>query len=263
MVFDRSESQEQQAFRWAVRAWLEEHAPTNLAIPADASPLDRQTQETIKEFRAQLGDQGWLAPAWPAEYGGGGLGMAAAMIIEQELSRLRLPTMGDNYRWVPAVMTWGTEEQKQKYVVPCLRGRTITWQAFNEANSGSDLASVRTRAIWDGDDFVLNGEKSFITGRFDPDYLWTLAVTDLELPRRENLGILMVDARLPGIEIKTLRLLAGSERRLTFDNVLVPSACLVGGPTQGWEIAQSILERERGGMPERYSQFEYTDDIDA
>ena len=110
--------------------------------------------------------------------------------------------MGDNYRWIPAVMTWGTEEQKQRYVVPSLRGQTITWQAFNESNSGSDLASVRTQAIWDGDDFILNGEKSFITGRFDPDFLWTLVVTDPDLPRYANLALLMVDARSPGIEIK-------------------------------------------------------------
>ena len=246
-----------------MRAWVDRNAPVDVAIPADASPLDQATQARIKEFRAELGSQGWLAPSWPAEYGGGGLSPAAAMVIQEELGRLRLPTMGDNYRWIPAVMTWGTEEQKQRYVVPCLRGQTITWQAFNEANSGSDLASVKTQAIWDGDDFVLNGEKSFITGRFNPDYLWTLAVTDPELPRRENLGLLMVNARLPGIEIKTLRLLAGSERKLTFDNVLVPGDCLVGGPTQGWEIAQSILERERGGMPERYNQYESTDEIDT
>ena len=263
MEFERKDSGEQLAFRGAVRAWLDQNAPANIAIPADASPLDQETQRLIKDFRIKLGSQGWLAPTWPKEYGGGGLGTAAAEVIQQELSRLRLPTMGDNYRWVPAVMSWGTEEQKQRYVVPCLRGQTITWQAFNETNSGSDLASIRTQAIWDGDDFVLNGEKSFITGRFDPDYLWTLVVTDVELPRHSNLGVLMVDASLPGIEVKTLRLLAGSERKLTFNKVLVPGNCLVGAPTQGWEIAQGILERERGGMPQRSSQYEANDDIDA
>ena len=263
VAFERRESEDLQAFRWAVRGWLDQNAPVNVAIPADASPLDQESQRIIKEFRAKLGSQGWLAPSWPSEYGGGGLTIGAAEVIQQELGRLRLPTMGDNYRWIPAVMTWGTEEQKQRYVVPSLRGQTITWQAFNETNSGSDLASVRTQAIWDGDDFIINGEKSFITGRFDPDFLWTLVVTDPDLPRYGNLALLMVDARSPGIEIKTLRLLAGSERKLTFDHVMVPGSCLVGSPTQGWEIAQSILERERGGMPERYNQYESNDDIDA
>ena len=263
MTLEGRQSEEQQAFRWAVRTWLDQNTPANIAIPADFSALDQETQTLIKEFRVKLGAKGWLAPTWPHEYGGGGMAPAAAEIIQQELSRLRLPTMGDNYRWIPAVMSWGTEEQKQRFVVPCLRGETITWQAFNESNSGSDLASVSTQAIWDGDDFVINGEKSFITGRFDPDYLWTLAVTDPELPKHSNLGVLMVDAKTPGIEIKTLRLLAGSERKLTFDDVLVPGTCLVGAPTQGWEIAQAILEQERGGRPEGYSQYDASDDFDA
>ena len=188
------------------------------------------------------------------EYGGGGLSPAAAAIIQQELGQLRLPAMGDNYRWIPAVMSWGTEEQKQRYVVPCLKGETITWQAFNETNSGSDFASLATEAIWDGDDFVINGEKNFITGRFDPDFLWTLAVTDPDLPRKENLGLLMVDITLPGITIQTMRLLAGSERKLTFENVHVPGNCMVGKPGQGWEIAQAILESERSGLPARFAQ---------
>ena len=251
MDFEEGQSEEQRAFRWAVRAWLKENTPDQIAVPADGSPLDPETQTIIKDFRRKLGSQGWLAPNWPREYGGGGLSSAAAAIIQQELGGLRLPTMGDNYRWIPAVMSWGTEEQKQRYVIPCLRGETITWQAFNEANSGSDFASISTQAIWDGDDYVINGEKAFITGRFDPDYLWTLAVTDPGLPRRENLSLLMIDANLPGITIKTQRLLAGSERNIFLENVRVPGECMVGQPSQGWEIAQAILESERTGLPAR------------
>ena len=254
MDFEESQSEEQRGFRWAVRAWLEENTPAQIAVPADGSPLDQDAQTKIKEFRRKLGGQGWLAPNYPREYGGGGLSPAAANVIQQELGRLRLPTMGDNYRWIPAVMSWGTEEQKQRYVLPCLRGETITWQAFNESNSGSDFASIATQAIWDGDDYVINGEKNFITGRFDPDYLWTLAVTDPDLPRHENLGLLMVKTTLPGISIKTLRLLAGSERKLLFENVRVPEDCMVGRPGQGWEIAQAILESERSGLPAHYTQ---------
>lgn len=254
MDFEESQSEEQRGFQWAVRAWLEENTPAQIAVPADGSPLDQDTQAKIKGFRRKLGAQGWLAPNYPREYGGGGLSPAAAAIIQSELGRLRLPTMGDNYRWIPAVMSWGTEEQKQRYVLPCLRGETITWQAFNETSSGSDFASIATQAIWDGDDYVINGEKNFITGRFDPDFLWTLAVTDPDLPRHANLGLLMVKTTLPGISIKTLRLLAGSERKLLFENVRVPQDCMVGQPGQGWEIAQGILESERSGLPARYAQ---------
>lgn len=254
MDFEEVQSEEQRAFRWAVRAWLEQNTPSQISVPADGSPLDQDTQVIINEFRRKLGGQGWLAPNYPKEYGGGGLSPAAAAIVQQELGQLRLPAMGDNYRWIPAVMSWGTEEQKQRYVVPCLKGETITWQAFNETNSGSDFASLATEAIWDGDDFVINGEKNFITGRFDPDFLWTLAVTDPDLPRKENLGLLMVDITLPGITIQTMRLLAGSERKLTFENVHVPGNCMVGKPGQGWDIAQGILESERSGLPARFAQ---------
>ena len=244
-----------------VRAWLETYVPRDLLIPPDGSPLDLETQGKVKQFRLKLGAKGWLAPSWPKQYGGGGLSPALAEVIQEEMQRLTLPSMGDNSRWIPAVMAWGTEEQKQRFIVPALRGETITWQAFNEPDSGSDLASVRTQAVADGAGYAISGEKAFITGRFDPDYLWTLAVTDQERPPKLNLGLFMVDARLDGITIRTQRMLAGSERRLHFDNVRVPGDCLVGLPNQGWEIVQTILEEERGGLSFRGPQDETVESI--
>ena len=247
MALEAGYSEGQQQFRAAVRAWLEHNAPGDLDIPPDGAPLSPETQQRVKDFRRKLGTQGWLAPTWPKEYGGGGLGPAHAQAIQDELAHLVLPSMGDNTRWIPAMMVWGTEDQKRRYVVPALRGETITWQAFNEPDAGSDLASVKTQAVLEGEEYHITGEKAFITGRFDPDYLWTLAVTGWDRPRRFNLGLFMVDARLPGITIKTQRLLMGSERRVYLDKVQVPADCLVGLPYQGWEIVQSILEGERGG----------------
>ena len=253
MDFGTRYTSEQHAFRAIVRTWLAQHAPVDLKIPADSSPLNPDAQEQVKAFRRQIGAKGWLAPSWPREYGGG-MSTAMEQVIQEELRRLVLPNMGDNTRWIPAMMIWGTEEQKLRYIRPALRGETITWQAFNEPDSGSDLAGVRTRATPDGSDYIITGEKAFITGRFDPDYLWTLAVTDLDRPRRMNLGLFMVEARLPGVSIKTQRLLMGSERRIYFSDVLVPADCLVGLPQQGWEIAQTILESERGGFAFRASE---------
>ena len=246
--FERPYTQSQQDFRIVVRDWLLQHSPGDLRIPPDGSPLQPETQSRVKEFRRALGSQGWLAPTWPKQYGGGGLIPALAEVIQEEIQSLGLPAMGDNSRWIPAMMVWGTEDQKQRYVLPALRGETITWQAFNEANSGSDLASVQTHAVADGEDFLINGQKSFITGRFDPDYLWTLVVTNPDRPRRLNLGLFMVDANSPGVTITTQRLLMGSERKVVLDGVRVSGDCLVGLPYQGWEIAQSILEEERGGV---------------
>jgi alkylation response protein AidB-like acyl-CoA dehydrogenase len=162
--------------------------------------------------------------------------------------------MGDNTRWIPAMMVWGTEEQKKRFVTPSLRGETITWQTFNEPESGSDFATVHTKAVPEEGGYRITGTKAFITGRFDPDYLVILAVTDPDRPRRYNLGVFMIDANLPGIEIKTMRMLMGSERRVYFDDVFVPEDCLIGPPFQGWEIAYSIIEAERGGASFRLSE---------
>ena len=254
MDFRVSYTRDQQAFRAVVQAWLEAHVPRDLDIPPDGSPLAPETQERVKEFRRKLGAQGWIAPSWPKEYGGGGLSSSLEVVIQEELSHLDLPSMGDNHRWIPAMMVWGTEEQKRRYVSPALRGESITWQAFNEPNAGSDLASQRTHAVQDGNDYIITGEKAFITGRFDPDYIFTLAVTDRDRPQRLNLGVFMVDARSSGITIKTQRLLMGSERRVYLDNVPVSADCLVGSTYQGWEIAQTILERERGGFAFRTTE---------
>ena len=261
MDFNQVYSKDQQAFRVAVRSWLEHNAPTGLRIPPDGRPLDEETQRVVKDFRLQLGAQGWLAPSWPREYGGGAMSPAFEAIIMDEIQRLDLPSMGDNNRWIPAMMVWGTEEQKRRYIAPALRGETITWQAFNEPDSGSDLAGIRTTAVLEDGEYHINGRKHYITGRFDPDYLWTLAVTDTERPRRLNLGVFMVDARLPGIRIETQRLLMGSERRVYLEDVVIPEDCLVGLPFQGWEIAQTILESERGGYTLRGNEDETAESI--
>ena len=253
MDFDVKYTPEQQSFRAAARAWLEEYAPRDLNIPPDGGPLDAPIQERVKGFRLKLGEKGWLAPSWPREYGGGGLSPEFDLVLAEEMRRIQLPSMGDNSRWIPAMMVWGTEEQKQRFVPPSLRGETITWQAFNEPGSGSDLATVHTRAVPEEGGYRITGEKAFITGRFDPDYLVTLAVTDPDRPAKYNLGVFMVDARLSGVSIKTMRLLMGSERRIYFDGVYVPEDCMIGPPYQGWEIALTIIEAERGGAAHRVS----------
>ena len=184
------------------------------------------------------------------------MSLAFEAVIQEEIGHLDLPALGDSHRWITAVMVWGTQEQKRRYVIPAMRGETITWQAFNEPDSGTDMASIKTQAVRDGNDFLITGAKAFITGRFDPDYLWTLAVTDPTRPRRLNLGTFMVDANLPGITITTQRLLVGSERVVYLDNVRVSAECLVGPLCQGWEIVQSILEGERGAPPHQHQATE-------
>ena len=254
MDFRSSYTEEQQAFRAAARAWLIEHFPRDLNAPLDGGPLDSENQARVRDFRLKLGEKGWLAPSWPKEFGGGGLSAGFDMVLMEEMRNLPLPSMGDNNRWVPAMMVWGTEEQKRRFIPPCLRGETITWQCFNEPESGSDFAAVNTRAEPVQGGWRINGEKAFITGRFDPDYLITLANTAPDRPRRANLGVFMVKADCSGLQIRTMRLLIGSERRVRFEDVFVPDDCRVGPPYQGWEIAMSVIEAERGGVAFRVSE---------
>ncbi len=248
MDFDVHYTPEQESFRIVLRAWLEERAPKGLNISADGRPLPPEVQAPLKEFRRLLGSKGWLAPSWPREAGGADLSPALGEVLQEELQRLHLPSLGDNPRWIPAILVWGSEEQRRRYVSPAIRGELITWLCFNEPDSGTDLASTKTLAVRDGSDYLINGIKCFITGRFDPDYLWTLVVTDSNRPQRLNLGVFMIDAHSPGITIRSNRLLVGSERFVFFDNVRVPSDCLIGSPFLGWEIAQAVLEGERGGF---------------
>jgi alkylation response protein AidB-like acyl-CoA dehydrogenase len=248
MDFEVRYTEDQEAFRMVFRGWLDEYAPQRVDVPPDGRPLSVEAQTQVKAFRRLLGEKGWLAPSWPIELGGAGLHPSLETIIREELGRLELPPLGDSRLWIPAMLVWGTDEQKKRYVGPALRGETITWMAFNESASGTDLASIRTEAFRDGNDYLINGSKAFITGRFDPDNLWTLVVTDHARPPHLNLGIFMIDARSPGITIKTQRLLVGSERHVFFENVRVPTDNLVGTPYLGWEIAQSVLEGERGGI---------------
>ncbi len=248
MDFDTYYTKEQEAFRTEVCAWLDENAPVGLNIPADGAALDQETQHILKAFRRKLGRKGWLAPSWPVEIGGAGLDPDIAVVIREELGHLRLPPVGDNRRWINAVLVWGTEEQKRRYILPALRGEVISWQAFGEAGGGADIAGIKTRAVAEGDQFVVSGIKAFITGPMDPDYLLTLAVTAPERPLRRNLGILMIDAGLPGITIHAPKLLVGSERTIYLNDVHVPADCLIGGIYMGWEIAQTILQQERGEM---------------
>ncbi len=247
--FEVRETDEQEEFRVWFRAWLEENIPKDMDIPPDGRVLSDDAQIKLKEFRLKLGSKGWLAPSWPVALGGGGMDVSLGEIIRDECSKLNLPTIGNNLRWVPAMMVWGTPEQKKDYIPPALRGETVTWQMFSETASGSDIASTATSAVRDGSDWLVSGRKAFITGRtVDPDYLCTLAVTDHDRPRRLNLGVFMIKASLPGISIVTQSLLTGSERHVYLDNVRIPTGCLIGDPYQGWEIVQTIIEGERGGQ---------------
>jgi len=246
---------EQEALRREVRAWLDANIPAGFeeTVPFDGDDYDDAMYEWARAFRHKLGQQGWLAAAWPKEYGGGGRTQAEQVVIDEELARRMLPNTGDlGIVWLaPALMVWGTEEQKLRWLPPIMQGEKIVWQAFTEPEAGSDLASLQMRATEDGDHFVLNGNKVFIGSKHYPDLIYTLAVTDSRAPRHQNITAFIVDPKTPGVSWNRLDLHSGGGKSIIyFEDARVPRENVIGaenGVGKGWRVAQSTLEIEHGG----------------
>lgn len=242
---------EQEAFRKEVQAWMEENAvmPAELGKRSlDEMGTTREQWDWIRAFTRKLGHKGWLYPTLPTQYGGGGLKHDQAVIIAEEMERYDVrPATGSGAIATPALYVYGTEEQKQELLKPILQGEFYGWQAWTEPDAGVDLAAIKTRAIKDGDDFVVNGTKMFISGLFEPEWFTMLAVTDPDAPRHANLGQFYMPTNLPGITWEFQDLINnGGQHFVYFDDVRVPRKYLIGGETQGWQVTQSGLEIEHG-----------------
>ena len=258
MDFELEWTPEQDAFRAEAREWVERNVP-NVPDHPDPAKLTRAEYDLQREFGRKLGAKGWLYPTMPAEYGGGGLSMELAMILEEELDRYNMPLppyydTGGKLGSM-AILVWGSDEQKEHFLPRMLRGEVRTWQLLTEPESGSDLASVRTTATRDGDEYVVNGTKIFVGSSHGAQYSWTIVVTDPNAERHANLGWLMIPMNLPGITVEPMDLLfvggergaaSGIKNTVYFDNVRVPAFNLVGGENNGWKVAATHLEIEHG-----------------
>lgn len=240
---------EQEHFRQEVAAWVKEHGqlPPRFEQPRELADMGPELYEWVREYRRKLGRKGWLAPLWPKELGGGGLSTDMAEVLAQELENADAPRIYDNRLVAPALMVWGTPEQKKRFLPRINTGEVITWQAFSEPEAGSDAASIKTTATRSGDSYIVNGTKVFIGGPYLPDYLWTTVVTDPNAPRHRNMGALYVPANLPGISYTSMELIVNTGKRfIHFDDVRVPAANLIGAENNGWRVAQTSLEIEHG-----------------
>jgi len=249
MEFELQYTTEQEEFRKEVKAWLEKNV-TNLDVlkswPLEESDVTLEQWQWKLDLRHKLGSKGWLFPTMPTEYGGGGLTLDKEMIIGEELEPYDLP--GERKTAIAGIYVWGTEEQKQKFLKPVLTGETNYINCWTEPDAGVDLASIKTTAIKDGDDYVFNGIKCYISFLHMPDFFWTLAVTDPDAPRHANVGHFYMPTNLPGITRQNMPLInRGSQNFVFFDNVRVPKEYLIAGETQGWQVAQTALEMEHGG----------------
>ena len=262
MDFAYTYTKEQEEFRHEVRAWLEENVPEKMKAPVDRLDLSEEHYPFWRAMHKVIADKGWLYPTYPKEYGGGGLSGEHETIITEEFERAKV--VGDFTQTFiyPTLLVWATEEQKQKFLKPILKAEKVAFQNFTEPNAGSDLASLQSRAVRDGDDWIITGQKTFISGHGDVDYLFGPIVTDPDAPRHRNLGYFMIPCPSPGLELQRLNLLTGHDQSFIFmDNVRVPGDHLIGGETEGWQVAQTTLEIEHGGRGAAFPRDEAMDNL--
>jgi len=206
----------------------------------------------IGEWRQKLADRGWVAPAWPKEYGGAGLSTMEQFILNEEFAEARAPQLGGMGVMMagPTIIVHGTEEQKAEHLPKILKGETQWCQGFSEPGAGSDLASLQTRAVKDGDDFVLNGSKIWTSGAQFANWMFMLARTDPDAPKHRGITYFLLDFKSPGITVQPLVQMGGGAgfNQVFFDNVRVPSKNVVGEVNRGWYVGTTTLDFERSGI---------------
>ncbi|MDP1534620.1 MAG: acyl-CoA dehydrogenase family protein [Rubrivivax sp.] len=231
-------------FRATVRRFFEHNYPEALRYPKR-----RLRWAEIRDWTLKLSAQGWLAPSWPVRYGGMGLApeKLIAFIEEQERHGVaRAPDMGISMVG-PLLIQHGSDEQRAHYLPRILSCADIWCQGYSEPNSGSDLASLRTEAVEDGDDFVVNGQKTWTTLAQDATHIFLLVRTDKAAKKQEGISFLRADMKTPGITVRPIRNIAGNEDfcEVFLDNVRVPRSERVGELNKGWTIAKALLSFER------------------
>jgi len=233
-----------EAFRAIVRAEVEAHHPAELRYP----PRRLRWAEN-KSWYLRMAAKGWIAPGWPREYGGMGLSPAKLLIFLEEMERWGIARFQDHGILMvgPILLRFGTEAQRRRYLPPILACEEIWCQGYSEPNAGSDLANLHTEAYRDGDDFVINGQKTWTTLAHDSTHMIVLARTDKAAKKQSGISFLLLDLAAPGVSVRPIRDLAGHDEfcEVFFDNVRTPASNLVGELNQGWTVAKSQLGFER------------------
>ncbi len=239
-------------FRSELRTFFEAEYPADLRYI-----LRRARWDEMKGWWAKLYQKGWMAPNWPVAWGGMGLDAGKMLIYMEEIERhgvARPPDQGITHIG-PILMHYGTDEQQQFYLPRALSGEHIWCQGYSEPNSGSDLASLRTTAVADGDDYVINGQKIWTSLAQDATHCYVLTRTNPEAKKQEGISLFLVDFKTPGITLRPITNLANHAEfcQVYYDNVRVPKANLVGALNRGWTVAKALLgfERLAIGSPRR------------
>jgi alkylation response protein AidB-like acyl-CoA dehydrogenase len=249
---EEAESAELARFRDEARAWLGANLPKSLAGRDDEpiAPYGPATPSADQElWRQRMAAKGWSAPVWPAAYGGGGLSADQAQVLQQEMGRIGalnpVGGMGTSM-FGPTLLEYGTEEQKQRYIPDIVAGKVWWCQGYSEPGSGSDLASLQTRAEDKGDHFLVNGQKIWTSGAQYADMIFCLVRTDTT-KKHEGISFVVFSMHQPGVEVRPIKLIAGHSPfcETFFTNVEVPKENLIGRLNGGWSVAKRLLQYER------------------
>ncbi len=240
---------EAEEFRTEIRSWLEENLPDGW-FDDDFEMSDDERASFNKAWPQKLFAGGWICATWPEEYGGKGLTTMQGVALSEEFARAKAPMRGDFFGDTlvgPTILQWGTEEQKKEFLPGILKGETRWCQGFSEPNSGSDLASLKTSAVLDGDEWVINGQKVWTTQGHHADYCFLLTRTDTEA-KHAGISYMLVPMKQDGIEVRGIVQPDGTAEfcEVFFDNARCRADAVVGGVNNGWKVANSTLAFERG-----------------
>ena len=241
-------SDEDEAFRREVVDFIEAELPwdwRNYEVDSE----EPAGLELVQQFKEKLADKGWLTRAWPTEYGGSEASHMQQLIFGVEMAYRGIPVDDGGVSMVgPIIMMMGTEEQK-RFFLPRISRAEITWcQGYSEPDSGSDLASVQTRAVEDGDDFVITGSKIWNGAHSGAGWMFMLVRTDPDAPKHRGISFLVAEMDVPGVKIERIPCMWGDDRSLvTFDGARVPKSGLIGEKNMGWYVGATLLDLERSG----------------
>ena len=245
-----------ETFRLETRNWLADNCPPGARGPGEISngstKIDIKDSDT-RVWIERMVEKGWTVPSWPKAYGGGGLSTDEVIVLLQEMkaisARPALSSFGTSMIG-PTLLEYGTEDQKQRHLPRIARAEVEWCQGYSEPGSGSDLASLQTRAVLEGDQFIINGQKTWTSGAHNADWMFILVRTDKDVPKHEGISFMLLPMDQPGVDVRPIPLLSGVStfNDTFFDNAVADRNDLVGELNRGWTVGKRLLQHERSGM---------------
>ncbi len=243
-------------FRSEIRAWLEENCPPGARgpgqIPTGSTKITIEDPD-VSLWLERMASKGWSVPTWPTAYGGAGLSTEEYVVLVEEMRRIdaRPPLIGMGNTMIgPTLLEYGTDDQKERHLPLIARGEVAWCQGYSEPGAGSDLAGLSTRAVDEGDHFVINGQKIWTSGAQFADWMFCLVRTNPDVPKHQGISFVLLSMDQPGVTVKPIKLISGNSPfcETFFDNAVAQKVDLVGELNKGWTVGKRLLQHERSGM---------------